>query len=138
MYTDADAWRVKVFKNWPDQEFIKKFLLRLNNRMFYVQVNDFNRNGYFYITDLIQGGFFAGNSNAITTIYEHFYRIHDASMDFGYFIGKDQNMMNRLTFKLSTKNILRLRAFNLNFFNYYDVWLFYQYYFAHIDEYFCN
>ena len=131
MFTDAGAWRVKVFKKWPDQEFIKRLAIQLEDKILFSQVNYTNK-------EYIQAGIFAGSSKAIDYIYNNYFLLHDIWMDIGLFVGKEQNMMNRLAFKLIPNHIVRLKTHNIKCVIEYDDWFFYQYYFANSDEYICQ
>lgn len=141
IYTDSGAWRNKVFPNWPDIEFVKTLETKLDNRILYGQVAEPQK---FFLSEkfpikknFIEGTFFAGTAKAIRKIYEHYYDLHDEWLDLGLFIGKDQTLMNELTNARAKYDIARLKANNLNCKQTYDVWFFYQYYFAQPYDYIC-
>lgn len=139
MYTDSGAWRGRRFRHWPNEEFVSEFARKLNDRILLVQVGNLSISGEnLKSADLIQGGFFAGSARAIHSMCDDFYRLHDIWMNFGLFIGKDQTIMNRLTFRLVSSKVLRLRTFDLECREPYDKWFFFQYYFANQDEYICK
>lgn len=48
--------------------------------------------------DLLLGGFFGGSLNGILRFAEDFWYIHDRFLSEGFFVGKDQDLMNTLLF----------------------------------------
>ena len=85
-----------------------------------------------------KGGFFATTSKSIFLLYKEFYDLHDSWIDQGRFVGKDQNMMNHMTFETLTNQIVRLKAYGLKCSVEIDNWFFFQYYFSNQNEYVCN
>ena len=135
IYTDAGAWRDKVFTNWPHEEFVRNVSQRLNNRMLVGQVNA-KQSKFNVRKDHIEGGFFAGSKQAIASYQRVFYDLHDQWLLAGFFIGKDQSMINMLAFVTYKESIVRLSAWNSTN-GCSNVWFFYQYFFARADEYSC-
>lgn len=81
----------------------------------------------------------AGSKKAILNASLKFYKLHDKWLDQGRFVGKDQNLMNVLTFGSNTeKTIVRLKTTDLDCSKAYNVWFFYQTYFARPSEYICK
>lgn len=89
--------------------------------------------------DIIEGTFFAGSLRAIHSYYHAFFELHDALMDRGYFIGKDQTIINLLTFSSAyRKRIVRLKVFGQKCDVAYDPWFWYQLYFSNESRWYCN
>jgi hypothetical protein len=138
LFTDSGAWRNKQkFTNWPEISFVKEIASRINDKMLYGQV-DVSKKAFSVTHDVIQATFFAGSAKAIKAIYEDYFALHDDMLDNGLFVGKEQNLMNILTFYKSSKKIVKLKAHHLDCSIWYDKWFFYQYYFAKQDDYICN
>ena len=139
IYTDCGAWRNKVFSNWPDVKLIANLIPMLYDRILFGQVMDppdLKRVSIY--KDLMEATFFAGSIRAIRDYTQEFYRIHDEWLDKGLFIGKDQNMLNSLTYIETPHLIARLNTRPDNCTKWFDQWFFYQYYFAHEDQFICN
>ena len=135
IYTDAGAWREKAFTDWPHEEFVRNVSQRLNGRMLLGQV--YAKQSKFNVgRDHIEGGFFAGSKQAIASYQRVFYDLHDQWLLAGFFIGKDQSMINMLAFVTYKESIVRLSAWNSTN-GCSNVWFFYQYFFASADEYSC-
>lgn len=64
--------------------------------------------------------------------------MHDEWLSKGKFIGKDQDLMNELTYKRATFAIARLKTHKLKCDSKYNSWFFYQYYFAQSHEFLCE
>lgn len=87
----------------------------------------------------MKAGFFAGTKQAVQIISKNYYSLHDELLKRGHFVGKEQNLMNILTFdEITKKDVTRLRTFELSCNQKYDPWLFYQYFFANDSEYICS
>jgi hypothetical protein len=135
IYTDMDAWRGRAFQGWPDVEFVRQLHTRLDSSILYGQVNEIeeNRARFSISKDLIEGTFFAGSDKAIRKLAQDYYKVHDDFLDRKKFVGKDQTLMNYLTFFRST-GVVRLKMYGLKCPKYVNKWFFYQYYFAQPDE----
>ena len=138
IYTDCGAWRNKVFPNWPDVKLIANLIPKLNDRILFGQINEPDRKRISIYKDLMEATFFAGSTRAIRDYTQEFYRIHDEWLDKGLFIGKDQNMLNSLTYIETPHLIARLNTRPDNCTKSFDQWFFYQFYFAHEDQFICN
>lgn len=55
IYTDSGAWRTRVFKNWPDQMFIRNLKRNLKNRILYGLIKEPEMTNYSPSQDLIEG-----------------------------------------------------------------------------------
>jgi hypothetical protein len=99
IFTDAGAWRrAQPLKNWPNTAFISQTLAPwLNNRILFGQIGTFDL--FSEHKNIIEGTFFAGSQKAIFDFYERHFEIHDSRMKRGFFVGKDQTIMNLLAFK---------------------------------------
>lgn len=139
IYTDIGAWRGQVIKNWPDIQFVQKLASKLNNNILYGQITKVEDNNQTNpISDIIQATFIAGNKVAVKHASKEFYEIHDDLFDKGIFVGKDQNLMNYMTYVKKLKFIKKLRTWSVNCSIGYDQWFFYQYFFANLENYPCS
>ena len=136
MYTDAGAWREKAFTDWPHEEFVRNVSQRLNDRMLFGQVYD-KRRLFNVGQDHIEGTFFAGSKLAIAAYERAFYDQHDLWLQAGFFIGKDQTMMNMLAFVTHKESIVRLQAWDAAQ-GCCNRWHFYQRFFAQPKQYNCR
>jgi hypothetical protein len=146
IYSDLGAWRREVIPNWPDNKFVKIVNERLNDRILFGQiakikneVGDVN-----ILNDIIEGTYWAGSPESIYSYAKKFYDIHDERFDMGFFVGKDQTIMNFITFKTQIKNYVRIRSTEINLCNNsnsnklaYDAWFFFQQYFSHYEYFKC-
>ena len=137
LYTDAGAWREKVFTDWPQEEFVRNVSQRLNGRMLVGQISKKRDEKFSIFQNNIQGGFLAGSKKAVDMFQAVFYDLHDQWLLAGLFIGKEQILLNMLALVSHKENIVRLRAWNASD-GCFDVWFFYQYFFARDDEYKCS
>lgn len=139
IYVDSGSWRGEPnrFRNWPNVEFTRKIAAKIKNRILFAQVGELVI-GVNATRDLVQGGFFAATSKSIFSLYKEFYDLHDSWIDQGRFVGKDQNMMNHMTFESLRNRIVRLKAYGLECSVEIDKWFFFQYYFSNQNEYVCN
>ena len=135
IYTDAGAWREKAFTDWPHEEFVRNVSQRLNDRMLVGQIM-MKQDRFSIGQDNIEGGFLAGSNKAVAMFQRAFYDLHDQWLLAGLFIGKDQTLMNMLTFVTNKKSIVRLNAWSAAE-GCSDYWFFYQHFFARADEYSC-
>jgi hypothetical protein len=135
IYTDAGAWRQRVFENWPDENFIYRLVRFQQNRILFGQISDnlkeTERNS------IIEGGFFSGNKVAVDTLYKNYYTIHDKRLKEGLFVGNDQILMNILAFKEFNETVVKLRTWDIKCKMSYDQWFFYQYFFAQKQDFKC-
>jgi hypothetical protein len=135
IYTDAGAWRQRVFENWPDENFIYRLIRFQQNRILFGQISDnlkeTERNS------IIEGGFFSGNKVAVDTLYKNYYTIHDKRLKEGLFVGNDQILMNILAFKEFNETVVKLRTWDIKCKMSYDQWFFYQYFFAQKQDFKC-
>ena len=138
IYTDCGAWRNKVFPNWPDLNLIGSLIPKLNDRILFGQINEPYRKLIYIYTDHMEGTFFAGSTWAIRDFAQEFYRIHDEWLDKGKFVGKDQSLINSLTYVQTPHLIVKLNSRPANCTKWFDEWFFYQYYFAHDNQFICN
>ena len=141
IYTDMGAWRDGLISYWPNQSFIKQVNELINDRILLSQIDEYDYNVNIDPEfDLIQGGFFAGTRQALTNFEQIFYDLHDERLEDDYFIGKDQTILNILTFQTHSSLISRLESFNYKKCIHqldWDPWLFYQIYFSSLmDQYF--
>jgi hypothetical protein len=124
IYTDAGAFRDIVLPGWPDQSFITNSIQKvLGDRVLFGQVANFKVFNEW--RDVIEGGFFAGSSQALSDFYRNFFFIHDERFEQGLFVGKDQTIMNLLAFKYFNRTVVRLNAWSCGA----NPWFFYQFYF---------
>ncbi|CAF0935603.1 unnamed protein product [Brachionus calyciflorus] len=128
IYSDIGAWRDGVHNDWPHKSFVEILIKKIGNNILFGQIND--EKGLYH--DLIEGGFFAGTSEALKILTESFYNLHDLMIEKGEFIGKDQTMMNKLAFSLIKDKVIRLRTWDLECDSHYDKWFFYQIYLSKI------
>lgn len=139
IYSDMGAWRMRQFRDWPDESFVESVAKKLNDRALYGHINEQSANEMVNIFhDNIEGTFFAGSKKALEKLFDAYYRVHDDFYENGIFVGKDQTIMNYLAFYFSKQLIVKLQTTRLNCSDWYDKWFFYQYYFAHRDEYICS
>ena len=137
IYTDMGAWREGLIPKWPNKTFTKLVDKKLNGRILFGQINKFERFSPHF--DIIEGGFFAGNQQALINFEFNFYNIHDQRLNLNYFIGKDQTMMNIMTFQTHPDQVARLNCYEFICNDRYnDSWFFYQIYFAQNRFYKCN
>ena len=139
IYSDLGAWRHPLpIRNWPDNNFVRILNDRLKQRLLFGQISNVKNETEVNIgNDHIEGTFFAGSPKAIMSYSNLFYDVHDKRLAEGFFIGKDQTIMNYIAFKTISKNYVRLRTLDMHICNhnkdtrnYYDPWFFYQYYFS--------
>ena len=131
MYSDMGAWRDGIIPNWPNETFVRQVQDKLNDRVLFSQIGKIEEKEYTPKTDIIEGGFFGGTPNALANFKTHFYNLHDDWLRKNYFIGKDQTMMNILTFETHKSMIARLNAFEFNCnMDFKNEWFFYQIYFG--------
>jgi hypothetical protein len=88
--------------------------------------------------DIIEGTFFSGNKVAVDTLYNNYYTIHDRRLKEGLFVGKDQILMNILTFREFNETVVKLRTWGIKCEMSYNPWFFYQYFFAHSQDFNCT
>ena len=138
LYTDCGAWRFGVFSNWPDIEFVKKLGHRLNDRILLGEINPPDPRDFSIYRDYMQAGFFLGSPKAISEFQEEIYRVHDEWLDNGWFIGKEQNALNYLTFLHSKHLVVNLITKHQNCNRKYDPWFFYLFYFAQKSDFICS
>ncbi|RNA07902.1 hypothetical protein BpHYR1_042651 [Brachionus plicatilis] len=134
IYNDVGAWRLGEIANWPDSDFCQILSQKIGDKVLFSQVNEYSMAN----ADLIEGGFFAGTHSAIQNLTLEFYRLHDEWMDGKKFIGKDQTLMNELTFKLIPRRIIRLKAWELKCEKNYNKWFIYQIYLASSEYFKCE
>jgi hypothetical protein len=139
MYTDSGAWRDKPLLNWPNESFIKNVTNIIKDNVLFGQITNskLEVSQNFPWVNIIEGGFFMGNSIAISNFEKNFWNLHDERLSKKLFIGKDQIIMNIITFNLS-KSIYRLQTWDLECEFKVDKWFFYQYYFANDEYYLCK
>ncbi|CAF0940665.1 unnamed protein product [Brachionus calyciflorus] len=138
IYTDIGAWRNSIYPNWPDVNFVNKVKLDLQDRILYGQINKKEMIDDNPRIDSIEGTFFAGSKKAIDQAHDAFYKIHDEWFDMNMFVGKDQTIMNVITFKRYSHLVKRLMSWSAVCKKYYDVWFFYQAFFASQDQFQCE
>lgn len=146
IYTDCGAWRKKPILNWPNVSFIRHLSNDiLKDKILFSQISNFSleKSKSFPVIDLIEGGFFMGSNKAISNLEFDFWKLHDERLVKGYFIGKDQTIMNILaynSYNSSRSKIARLQAWNsLTDCSFkIDKWFFYQYFLANDEYYLCN
>jgi hypothetical protein len=140
IYTDAGAWRLQEYPDWPDITVVKRLEAKLNDRVLFGQIH--NETNFTDLTkDIIQGTFYAGSRTALNNYANKFYQVHDRRLSEGWFVGKAQNTMNLITFEdeeYRKRNIVRLKTWNLNCSSRYDPWLFFQLFFSISDYYDCT
>ena len=134
IYTDSGSWRDGVFSNWPDIEVVKKVHKKLGDRFLSGQVGEFTNIN----SNSIQAGFFAGSKKAINEYTNEYYRVHDEMLNNSKFVGKEQTIMNEICFKTRKDLVARLKTYNIRCSKGYDIWFFYQYFFASNDQYICE
>lgn len=120
--------------------FVKRLETKLEDRILYGEIeepNITNRSQSFQTKSYIEGTFFASTANAVRTIYEYYYSLHDEWLDQGLFVRTDQAIMNELAYVRARNLVARLKTYSLNCTQRYNVWFYYQYYFAHEDQYIC-
>jgi hypothetical protein len=83
-------------------------------------------------SDYIQGGFFAGDREAIRRYFDNYFQLHDELIVNDQFVGKEQKLMNILVAKRQSAYSCRLYpgSFDTSCISGYDIWFFYQFYFA--------
>jgi len=139
IYTDSGAWREKTFYNWPNELFIKDAKNIIKDNILFGQITNSNQENSekFPLVNIIEGGFFMGNSKAISNFEKNFWNLHDERLNKKLFIGKDQIIMNIIAFN-STKSAYRLKTWNLECKFKVNEWFFYQYYLATDENYLCK
>ena len=114
----------------------------LKNKILFGQITNSNleRSNSFPFVKIIEGGFFMGSNKALDNFENDFWNLHDKRIEKGLFIGKDQIIMNLISFdsNITKKSeIVKLKTWNLECKNRVDEWFFYQYYFANDQYYLC-
>ena len=143
IYTDSGAWRDKPLLNWPNITFTKQISNDiLKNKILFGQITNSNleRSNSFPLVDIIEGTFFIGSKQALDNFEYDFWNLHDQRLEKDLFIGKDQTIMNLISFdsNITKKSeIVKLQTWNLKCKNRVDEWFFYQYYFANDQYYLC-
>ncbi|RNA29052.1 hypothetical protein BpHYR1_031252 [Brachionus plicatilis] len=137
IYTDIGAWRKKHLTNWPDTKFVGKLGQKLRDKILYGQINKLVSKEINLKKDTIQGGFIAGSKSAVQYAANAYYGAHDDLYDKGLFIGKEQTIMNYVTYVKKFEFISKLRTWSIDCSTSYDNWFFYQYFFAHQNQYPC-
>jgi hypothetical protein len=125
LYTDMGAFRSRSFTNWPDTKFISNELGKaLNDRIMFGDINEYG--SLKDVRSLIEGTFFFGSSRAVRDFYNHFWEIHDKRFKQGLFVGKDQDLMERIAFQSYNTSVVRLQTWNFptNSWFYYQVGFF--------------
>lgn len=135
IYSDSGAWRQGIIEDWPDLELIKEIQKIQNNRILFGQVS--NKISNLIQDNLIQGGIISGNQIAITNFYNNYYSIHDTRLTQGLFAAREEVLMNLIAFKNYNDTVIKLRTWGLKCNKTYKPWLFYQYFFANANFYFC-
>lgn len=132
IYSDAGAWRENILFDWPDEKSVLKLMDLLDNRILFGQISNlFIKKWLFgHDGDFIEGGFFMGSKQAIKNFEFNFWNLHDERLEQNLFVGKDETLMNILTFEKKTNSIVRLNTQNECSKNYFDIWFFYQYFLA--------
>ena len=113
--------------------------------MLFGQITNVNdRNNFNIETNSLEGGFFCGSRKAIIDYTKLFYDIHDKRLRENLFIGKDQTIINFITYKLDKFKCVFLRTWELHNCNsnknniIFDVWFFYQQYLSQINSFNCD
>jgi hypothetical protein len=135
LWVDVGSFRAnrhveKIF-NWPDPTRVEEILsptepsdtmllglVTLDNPGL---VSSWNESMGPIYEDMIQGGFFGGKLNAIQWWYNEFYRLHDVYLERGFFVGKEQNLMNTL----AILNKHRVKFIDASHYNCCDRWFFF-------------
>lgn len=126
VFTDAGAFRDGVKPYWPDVKFISKSLKpRLREKVLLSQINKTSMEYFNENMDIIQGAFIGGTARALEKLYHIYFQLHDMKLLNGEFVGKEQTLMNLLSFKYHRKSIVRLKAWQQICLNEYDVWFYY-------------
>jgi hypothetical protein len=136
----AGAWRIRVYEDWPDVDFVMNVSKLLQDKMLFGQLineADVLKGSTFPDLDLIEGTFFMGSKNALKSFKEDFWKLHDQMFDEGKFVGKDQTLMNLYAFNISLKSV-KLKIWKLSCNTTYNPWFFYQCYFANKTFYSCS
>ena len=71
-----------------------------------------------------------GNAKAIKDYAVHFWNLHDERFKKGYFIGKDETLMNILIFERMPNQFVRLKSQNECIHKNVNIWFYYQYFLA--------
>lgn len=104
-WVDSGAFRrPHNLKMWPDERQVTtlfqgnegRIMLGLMYEPPLENVKTWSESMGPYMSDSIQGGFFVGEKKTIRWYADEFYRIHDVDAQNGYFVGKDQNLMNQI------------------------------------------
>ena len=143
LYTDIGAFRDGIIPDWPNDNFIELLGFKLHKKILFGQVADFKYDpndllDSFKTRNLIQGGFFFGTQERIRIYKIKFYNLHDELLDKNMFVGKDQIIMNLYSFKTNSKDVVRLRTWNLKCSHSINVWFFYQKFLALDGFYNCS
>jgi hypothetical protein len=137
IYSDMGAWRDGLIPKWPNKTFARLVSHNLGDKIMFSQINKFKT--FSPYLNIIEGGFFAGNRQALRNFEQHFYNLHDERLNMNYFIGKDQIIMNIMAFQTHRRLIARLNCYEFICNKIYnDSWFFYQIYFAQNRFYKCN
>lgn len=113
-WVDIGAFRSQGMRRarWPDFNLVDEMFKHgtVNRLHVFVTQNllfdeDDDRLAYTDLSkiDLIVGGFFGGTRQAVSWWSNMFYETHDAMMDKGYFVGKDQTIMNYILLRHKSK-----------------------------------
>lgn len=125
IYADAGAWREGITSEWPNIFFAKDLKNMLKDRILFSQIADTEQYPESDWVDIFEGGFFAGNREAIVNFSDSFWNIHDELLDKGHFIGKDQKIMNIYAIQKNRDRVVRLRTWNVSCSRNYDPWFFF-------------
>jgi hypothetical protein len=71
---------------------------------------------------IMEGTFFFGSGQAVRDFYDHFWEIHDNRFNRDLFVGKDQDLMERIAFQYFNTSVVRLQTWNFPT----DCWFYYQ------------
>ena len=140
-YTDAGAWREKVFDNWPNVTFLRQVMSKVGHLPLFGQVSvvvlEYPRD------DLVEGGWFAGTSTAIEAYERAYYTRHDERLKNKEYVGKEQIIMNEMVFGREvgkwhqrTLNSSRIMFYKID--ECEDAYFLYHRYFAHARYYDCG
>jgi hypothetical protein len=144
IYTDAGAWREKVFSKWPDYNFVKEVAEQIKDLPLFGQV------GYgvynYPWDDIIQATWFAGSAKALIEYEHQYYKVHDERVDRNLFVGKEQPLMTLVVFgpdrfgRRRRLNSSRIHMWELTGANWIcgDKWFVFEKYFAQKDDYTCG
>ena len=99
IYSDAGAWRGTKLEIWPDESLVRQVANVVGDSILLAQINTKHPQNPAY-TDSIEGTFFAGTAAAIDDWQSAFYYTHDKMFNNGWFIGKDQYIMNIVAYNV--------------------------------------